>query len=349
MNPDQPTPLKHPKQPLNDVTVEQPRPPLQQPAEPVILPPLAAPPKSSSATPAKVTYHPKRFRIMLGSIVALCLVAVATMVVVALAPFRQGNTAPSDKANSTAPSERVVAAKQAIAHVKEYFKADGIAKSGISLPVRAAGKDFYTTIPDPAVLSSVAGEVLPAKRQSQLASIVHSLEGDGFTLHVRSNSDDAYLAEFSGNQTFCEVSANPLDHRKVSFWVEVRCADMSTYNDYAAAQEPLVRLYTPLSATSALYGFSGKPTPTASKTSGYSTVELPVSAIADNKATSTGAYALFYQTPDGLWHYFTDRDTVAGLDCSAYNSRDLQFAYVGTPCRTSSTTAPSVVELPKKP
>ena len=352
-------PLEHPDKPLNDVPREQPIQPKQEP--PLAAVPIAPP--ASSAEPIqkhdyaqpiadapKKAYHPRRFMVALGVFVTICLLAVTAMVAMALLPMQQSKK--SETANNAASQavEKTVSAKQAIAHVKEYFKADGAAKSGISLPVRATGKDFYTVIPDAASLQSVAGEVMFDKIDAQLASVIHSLEGDGFTLLASGYEPERlnYLGSFTHKETFCQVEVVRPADTKANQWLEVRCADMATYDEYAKAQEPLARLYTPLSATSVLYGFVGKPTATASKTGGYYLTELPVSIVLDNTMISTGNAALFYQTPNQIWRYFKDRDADTAFDCGDYNTDDLRYAYAGTPCRNSGKSIPPTVQPPKK-
>lgn len=356
MNPNQdptipPTPpLQHPEEPLNTVPLQPLAPRTTQ--TPGTLPSVTqgatAPNQAPSyAHPApdkpKRTYNPKRFKLILGIVVGVCILAVAIMLAVALLqPTGQQKVTP-ETPKPTIP-EKTVSAKTAIDHVKEYFKGDQVARTPISLPVLSTNSDFYTVIPDTAPLVSVAGEVAPDKSEAQLNSIIHSLEGDGFTQRVSSNgaNQTAYLADFTRKETYCEVSvAKPAD-TKANHWFEARCLDMATYVDYAAAQRPLVSQYTPLTATSVQYGFVGKPAPVASKTAGYKLAELEVSIVVDSRMTSTGKFAQFYQTPDGLWHYFKDRDASAAFECDQYATDDLRAAYVGVACRNSKNALETV-------
>ncbi len=346
MNPNEQPPLQHPNQPLNEVPPSAPEPAGPTPQQQMEAELAAA---NQPAPSAKKTYHPKRFMIALGVFVGVCLLAVAAMVVATLLPMQQSKKAETPSTATDAPVDKTISAKQAITHIKEYFKAEGTAKNGIMLPVRATSKDFYTVIPDAAATTSIAGEVAPDKIAAQLASVVHSLEGDGFTKRVQNDGTAGnYLADFSRKETFCEVGVTKPADAKAAQWLEARCADMATYDEYAKAQEPLVRLYTPLSATSVLYGFVGKPAPVASKTTSYNTAELQVSIVIDNAMTSTGKYALYYQTPDGLWHYWRDRDTAAVFACDQYDTNELKNAYLGTACRNTSKNTDSTVPAPRK-
>lgn len=346
MSPNEQPPLQHPNQPLNEVPPSAPEPTGPTPQQQMEAELAAA---NQPAPSAKKTYHPKRFMIALGVFVGVCLLAVAAMVLVTLLPMQQSKKAEAPSTSTDTQVDKTISAKQAIAHIKEYFKVEGTAKNGITLPVRATGKDFYTVIPDAAATTSVAGDVAPDKIAAQLASVVHSLEGDGFTKRVQNDGTTGkYLADFSRKETFCEVVVTKPADTKAAQWLEARCADMATYDEYAKAQEPLVRLYTPLSATSVLYGFVGKPAPVVSKTTGYNTAELQVSIVIDNTMTSTGKYALYYQTPDGLWHYWRDRDASAVFACDQYDTNELKNAYLGTACRDTGKNTDSTVPAPRK-
>lgn len=352
-------PLEHPDKPLNDVSREQ---PIQSKQEPPLAAVSIAPPASSAepiqkhdyaqpiADAPKKVYHPRRFMVALGVFVAVCLLAVAAMVTIALLPMQEAKKTETQNTTTPQTTENTLSAKQAIAHVKEYFKADGAAKSGISVPVRATGKDFYTVIPEASATVSVAGNVTPDKIDSQLKSIIHSLEGDGFTQQTSGYEPESsnYLGSFVRPETVCQVEVAHITDKASGHWTEVRCADMATYDEYAKAQEPLARLYTPLSATSVSYGFIGKPAPVASKTAGYHTAELPVSIVIDNNMTSHGKSALYYQAPSGVWTYWRDRDASVIFACDQYDTNELKNAYFGTACRDAGKNIDTTVPAPKK-
>lgn len=366
MNPNQNSqpPLQHPEEPLNRLEAPEPT-PRPQPAVTPDIPPrvaplapevVATPPPVAAApsyahpiadTPKKV-YHPKRFLIALGAFVGVSVLAVAAMLLFALLPAEK----PTKTVTPAKPiaTEKTISAKTAIDHVKEYFKGADVAKSPVTLPVVATGKAYYTVVPDTAPLLSVAGEVAPGASDEQLTSIIHSLEGDDFTQRISSNGAGGtnYLADFSRKETFCEVSVTKPADAKANHWFEVRCLDMATYVDYATAQDVLLSLYTPITATSVQYGFVGKPAPQAAKTSGYKTAELEVSIVVDNRMTSSGKFALFYQSADGVWHYFRDRDAAQAFDCAEYNTDGLKYAYLGTSCRNTTKDIMATVEPPKK-
>ena len=299
----------------------------------------------------------KIVKIALVSFIALCTIAaagLATVIVLNQATTKQENK-PKDTKQDVVKSSTPTAAK-AIEHVKEYFKADQTAKNAITLPVRAPGKEFYTVIPDIAPLYSVAGNVAGPDVSRQLESIVHSLEGDSFTKREQSPDSESsdYLAEFTSKKTVCEVSTTRAlakageQSQNTDAWLEARCLDVATYSEYANAQEPLVVLYPPLTATSVLYGFVGKPVTKPGTDPSYSTSELQVSIVNDDKMAASGKYALYYRSPDGLWHYFADRDNDVPLECALYANDQLKATYSGLACRDLKKGNLSTVPAPKK-
>lgn len=360
MNPDQHTPLEHPDTPLNlppqGSSVPNAQSPLAAP-QGEALPPVATPTQSMPTYDAarvasdapKKTYHPKRFMIALGAFVAVSILSVAAMLAFALLPTTSHKESSTKDESTPEATVTTVSAKKAITHVKEHFKGKEAAKSPVIRPVLSTGNQFYTVVPDTAPLVSAAGEVAPSSADTQLQAIIHSLKDDEFTQQVVSDGASGnYLATFTKPETYCQVAVTKPTDTKANQWFEVRCLDMATYVDYAAAQKPLVSLYAPLSATSVQYGFVGKPVVTPSKTANYNTVQLEVSSVIDDRMTSNGTYALFYQTPDGLWHYFRDRDMSVAFDCSVYATDDLKSAYAGATCRNVAKNTTTIVEAPKK-
>lgn len=76
-----------------------------------------------------------------------------------------------------------------------------------------------------------------------------------------------------------------------------------------------------------------------SKTQGYKLMEGGLGDI----EFGGGAALLFYQTPDGTWHYFTA--TQSELGCTDFNTEDLKKAYLGSYCYDSKQEAESTVSL----
>jgi hypothetical protein len=303
------------------------------------------------ADPPKHIYHPKRFMIGLSIFVGVCIIGVGIMLAIALMP--QSNLKPkadTSKDASKNSSNTTLTAATAITHVKEYFKGTEAAKSPIMRPVKSPNTSYYTVVSDVAPLVSVAGEVTPDKASVQINSIVHSLEGDGFAKTVVSDGSGTanYQAYFVRKDVICEADLIKAQDAKANQWIEAKCLDMSTYTTYAGSQSGFANLYTPLSATSVLYGFVGKPTVIDGSTAGYKRGQIQVSSVINDQMTTDGKYAIYYQTPDGLWHYFADQDNKVAIECEKYTTKDLQSAFSGAACRSLKTGAMSTVPAPKK-
>lgn len=88
------------------------------------------------------------------------------------------------------------------------------------------------------------------------------------------------------------------------------------------------------------------------KSASIESLEITSSGTADYKnakaklVSDRAEYALFYQTPDSTWHYFTVTENQDMLSCSDYNSDDLLNSYVGFTCQNTTTNKSSYVEKP---
>lgn len=349
MNPDQnqnpsPDQTPHPS--------PEPLPPIQPAVTPVALDSFEV---RDYAHPAAVEpkhrYHPKRFILWLSIFVAVCILAVATMLAFALLPSPGSKTSQTTpKSTQPVSNNKPVTAELAIKHVKEYFKGVEQAKTPLFRPVQAPTMAYFTVVPDTAPLVSVAGNVTPDKASAQLGAIIHSLIGDKFAETVVSDGTNGanYQVYFTNSNTTCELDQLNTKDVTANVWIEAKCLDMATYTSYAVAQQPLASLYTPLSATSVQYGFVGKPATVAGSTAGYKYTQLQVSIVIDNQMTSSGQFALYYQTPDGLWHYFTNQDNDVAIDCAQYSTKDLQSTYAGTACRDLRKGTMSTVPAPRR-
>lgn len=78
-----------------------------------------------------------------------------------------------------------------------------------------------------------------------------------------------------------------------------------------------------------------------SATEGYKTAKAVIKGGEPNQQLS----AIFYQTPDATWHFFTATQDQDAIKCDAYNTDDLKKAFVSFTCTTPSG-AVSFVELP---
>lgn len=341
MNPDQKTPQTDTSSPQGSAP-QQTQLPNVQPEVHDYAHPIVDPPKK--------TYHPKRLLVILVAVVVLSLIAVATMLAVALMPANKSTKNTSTGTPSKSVEQTPKTAAEVIEHVRVYFKGKEKATTSINLPINAPNETFYTVIPDTKPLVSIAGPITPDKSDAQLSSITKAMDYEEFTKRVETDgaNNTDYLANYQRSDVICQVGVTKPADTKKPHWFEVRCLDMSQYSEYAKTQEQFASLYTPASAGSALVGFVGKPVVKNSKTAGYHTLELPASTVIDQKFTAIGNLAMFYQTPDKLWRYFQDRSNSLLVECEKYNTENLRFAYADQPCRRASTGKTDTVIAPKQ-
>lgn len=297
----------------------------------------------------KKTYHPKRMIIVLSVAVGLSLLIVALLVLYAIRPAKitahQEETTQSDQQSNVA----VLTASDTLKLVQKHLSDPVTAKRAITLPVIAPKKKFYTVIPEDTPVEGTSAPVRPGDVTKVSAAILKEFETKKFTKIERQGMDSVtgYFAYFTRDDVLCQMSIAPAVTEAEPQVLEVDCTDIAHYSEYADAQQPLVSLYTPAATASTYLGFTGKPNVKPSQTADYSLVEIPVSTVIDQKLTSTGTVALFYQSPDKLWHYFIDRDTGVLVDCSKYRTPELLSAYAGTTCSVSNSSKTNVVTAPK--
>lgn len=324
--------------PVLQVTPPQPQP---TPAQGDYLHPIVDPPKH--------TYHPKRVMIALTIAVLLSLLTVGLLVVYAIMP-RHENTATNATSTTTAKTTAdTLTAEATLKHVKTLLKDSQPAQQAITLPVTAPKKTFYTVIPDVAPVQGLSASVDDSATQSLVTSLNKSFTNDKYTTrNVREITDtNGYLSYHTRDDVICQSTTTAADATTKKRTVEVDCIDMARYTEYADAQQIFASAYTPATTSSVFVAFTGKPVVTASATAGYNLTEIPVSTVVEQKLTSYGTVASFYQTPDGLWHYFLDHDSTVLVECVKYNKPELLYAYAGKTCQNNKTTAQDVVVAPK--
>lgn len=297
----------------------------------------------------KHTYHPKAVRTVLVIVVAICLLGVGLAVLASLLPAMSKPATKSQNQTTTpVATEKLTATKQ-IERVKAYFKGTTTAGSSLTLPVKTTGNNFYTVIPDVAETKSVAGELAPAEVPAMLTAIHKVFDYDKMERTVRSDGTDNtnYLADYRHADIVCQLTVTKPSDTKAKQFVEAKCLDVSQYVAYAAIQRPFYNVYTPAQAGSVEYAFTGKPVSKPSNTSGYQLAELPIGTVIGQQVETSGQIAMFYQTPDGIWHYFKDRAQKM-IECEQYRSRDELFAYGGQLCYSLAKDTVISVVAPKK-
>lgn len=123
--------------------------------------------------------------------------------------------------------------------------------------------------------------------------------------------------------------------------VNVSCANIADYKDSIAKAKPFATAYLN-SADGKKYGEGitlGNITITQ-KTGGYSNAVVSMGST----LSPVGGYAGLFYGKDGNWTYF--RGTQAFINCSDYNTYDIQASFEGDACYdTAATNKPAVVKV----
>ncbi len=124
-------------------------------------------------------------------------------------------------------------------------------------------------------------------------------------------------------------------------------ATSNTANDDAALAltlaltKQLTDVYKQSSADASQDVVLGAPNVQESATEGYKNARADIVA----PESSEPLMAIFYQTPDSTWHFFTATKDQDALGCAEYNTEDLVNAFIGFTC-IDETGEASYVERP---
>lgn len=346
-------PLQHPAMPLGQGQIPQ-----QQPTQPIVTTPQQTLPQTTPTQqadylhpitdPPKHTYHPKRMILILSVAVVVSLLVVGLLVAYAIRPTKIAIT--EDQTNDQKVEElKPLTANDTLKLVQTHLTEPTAAKQAIALPVLAPKKKFYTVIPEDTPVQGTAAAVAPGKVTSTYEAVQKVFTDNKFVELERRDLEDpiGYLAYFTREDVICQMTIAPASTEAEPRMLQVDCLDMTSYTEYADAQQPLASVYTPATTASTYVAFTGKPSLKPSQTAGYNLVEIPVSTVIDQKLTSSGTLALFYQSPDSLWHYFLDRDSGLLVDCTKYKATPVLYAYAGQTCSITNSSKTNVVIPPK--
>ncbi|MGB4762390.1 MAG: hypothetical protein WBP12_03475 [Candidatus Saccharimonas sp.] len=297
----------------------------------------------------KKVYHPKRTIIIMSILVVASLLVVGLLVLYAIRPTKIMQSAETPDKEEKVETLEPLTASDTLKLVQVHLTNPIAAKQAITLPVVAPKKKFYTVIPEDTPVEGTSAPVTPGEVSKTQGEILKVFTDNKFTKSERRERNDpmGYLAYFTREDVICQLTITPSSTEAEPRAFQVDCTDIAHYTEYADAQQPLASIYTPANTASTYVAFTGKPQLKPSQTAGYNLVEIPVSTVIDQRLTSTGTLALFYQSPDSLWHYFLDRDTGVAVDCSKYKQTALLYAYAGQVCSITNSNKTNVVTAPK--
>ena len=210
--------------------------------------------------------------------------------------------------------------------------------------IKIAGKTFYTQIQAANSLVASRSETVPsAQADVERANLVKLLKDRGFEENTLTppGTETTYLGELTHKDVACTLQqTQTLNNSAADHLIGVACANMADYAQLAATQQPFMTAFGTDGSVSIQRVIAiGEPNVVTSATQGFQTAELPLMGYNDgSQPASNGFMALFYQTPDKVWHFFKTAQGI--VPCSEYNSAELKKAYVSNRC-----TGPNNQEL----
>lgn len=203
-------------------------------------------------------------------------------------------------------------------------------KPTISGPFGKVGEFQYFVRNDNYFGSAAKGT--QAQAESNLKMIRSELKKQNYKETIRQNGEgsEPFDALSTGNDVLCEVySLKPAaGDKKQQYETGVLCADAKQFKETSELVESYVKSYQKAtSADVSNKGFYGLRV-TSSPIDGYR--RAAVNITGENQDTSSGYLLVFYQTPNGVWNYFTSTQGIVA--CSKYSTTELISAFKGEPC-----------------
>lgn len=298
-------------------------------------------------TPIK-TYHPKRVAVILSIVAAVIVLVAGVVIYMAVQPKKQ-TTAPVAVVQDDSLRE-ALNAEEVIARINKTLQWTDSATTPLSIPIKVTGYSFYTVVSDTSFMQSRTATLTSTTAENDAGTIQTFLEDNQFkkTVAQENSADNSYVANFSRSDVVCQLTNVPKSTDTTDAdkrLIEIKCLDTSRYETLAKEQAVLYNAYSPASSVSYEIGLIGSSTIHDSKLAGYKLAEIAIGEISSQRITALGT-AMFYQSSDGLWHYFQTRQNDM-LSCDLYKSPStLRTIYEGEPCRDAKKGI-TVVEKPK--
>lgn len=298
----------------------EPLPPIT-PVDPIVSAPVVAPKKSRKG--------------LVATIVILVLLLLAAAGYIVYTAFFQPKAAETSNTTTTAQQATTTTPNaQAIVEKVHTAVKDGLTQT---LPAMIITDTTYAPAykadgASYAVNSSTLGHGLnitpePTSTVSDLSSStkVEQVIADSFTTQKGfTKSSQDWQTTYQNDSVICTVSVS-------SSPVSLNCADKSAYSDLVKTAKPFATAYL-ASADGKKYGegiLLSEPKITE-KASGYSSAAVSMGST----QSPVGGYAGLFYAKDGTWTYW--RGTQSVIDCTDYNTHDLQKAFEGDSCYDSS-------------
>jgi len=329
--------------------------------EPHFEPPVApTPPLTITPTPVRKKRNSFIFILLLLIVVALA--AVATYAVMTFVIGSSKKT--DDVANQTTTVTPTVSQSDelvsVIAKVKTMLPSTKafIATEGATLPYRKVGdpynfyaigtkNDAWRIRTDAVATASVAGVAKSLYQYfvTDQKATVDTLIGDTplVTMGIDTETVNSYrinAADYTCSLFRSDVLASKAPFASIGSEIDITCSTQEEFVKNAKTQLPFYTAISSDKTYTADVTVLGAPVIKDAKTTNYKTAQV---GIGSQLALVGGAAGLFYQTPDGVWHFFVG--TQSELNCSQYSTTDLKKAYLGEQCYDEAKKADSTVTL----
>ena len=283
------------------------------------------------------------FLVVLLTLLIATLGGIATMAVYTL--YFDTPTTNQERQPAEVKTEKKLTAANLVSMLQQNMTGTTVPEQAPNPPaIKIAGKTFYTQIRAAnSLVASRAETVASAQADVERANLVKLLKDQGFEENSLTPADAeiTYRGELTHKDVACTLQqTRTLNNSAADHLISVACANMTDYTKLAATQQPFMTAFgndgsVSIQRVTAI----GAPNVAMSATQGFQTAELPLMGYADGEQpTSNGFMALFYQTPDRVWHFFKTTQSI--VPCSEYSSIDLKKAYIGNRC-----TGPNNQEL----
>lgn len=304
---------------------------------------------AASSSPSFVQPKKHKTKVIIGFIVGVVGVILLGSVATALVMLRpKPKTAPQMELQAQTVKTDPATAADTIMRLQLYMNGTvGSASTAITRPVKAEGAGYYTVMAVASNVQNAAVTAPPAEIESKHAAAVKVFSYLGYvksTPQANIPATDNQI-DYVRPDVICQLTTHVPADGGNSRTLEAKCQDIGAYTELSKKQRPFYDAFTKVSASSGQVGFIGEPIITPSASAGYILAKLAYGTVANDQLLTTGDFALYYQTPDQLWHYFKTQQT-SEITCDEYKTDELKFAYATYPCKANKP--PYTVIAPKK-
>lgn len=240
-------------------------------------------------------------------------------------------------ATPTDKNAEILSAEDTLKGLADTLRATGIGYGGIVQPYKVKGFEFKTSIG--VETRSVTVSRSPGESATALSAARDYLKTKKYQENIveRGIGNGSFIGHYETEKAICRAehvksagSSLPQDI------VSLSCLDISDFNKLAAAQKPfydLLKAAKPQNIDLGDVVLAGNPKQQDSQVYGYKTADQSLMEET-NSGISPVVNAMFYQTPDGYWQYFTTTDGI--LECDMYKTDNLKRAYKGKSCKDAN-------------